>query len=254
MTPDLELRADGPAVPLEDCPIGLFWTDGGELCLRTEYGNNEGRIDAYIVSSGEFFWGKSPQTIASQRAQMVQPVALSSRAEREPVGAGWHVSTKESDGRTWLTLSMPGGQSASLSCRTASDNGETISSQVVKAFARDYPAPPATEREPVEVKPTAWRWRWSHHKTARWVLSTRPQGDVREPLYPAPLPAEVRRVLEMPDRFVENQVDGYEFRFDNGAGYTPTEAEKAMLVDFGHSLIADIDAARALADKIGGAE
>jgi hypothetical protein len=63
------------AVPLKDCPIGLFTAaESGELCLKTEYGNNEGRIDAYIVSSGEFFWGRQPQTIASQREQLVRPV------------------------------------------------------------------------------------------------------------------------------------------------------------------------------------
>lgn len=62
------------AVTLAECPIGLFLSEGGELCLKTEYGNNEGRIDAYIVSSGEFFWGSAPQTIPNQRAQMVTPV------------------------------------------------------------------------------------------------------------------------------------------------------------------------------------
>jgi hypothetical protein len=61
------------AVSLADCPVGLFMC-GDELCLKTEYGNNEGRIDAYIVSTGEFFWGRSPQTIASQRATLVTPV------------------------------------------------------------------------------------------------------------------------------------------------------------------------------------
>lgn len=60
-------------LPLSECPIGLFLA-GEELCLKTEYGNNEGRIDAYIVSSGEFFWGNHPQTIANQRAQMVRPI------------------------------------------------------------------------------------------------------------------------------------------------------------------------------------
>jgi len=58
---------------LAECPIGLFICRD-ELCLKTEYGNNEGRIDAYIVSSGEFFWGLAPQTIASQRAQIVRPI------------------------------------------------------------------------------------------------------------------------------------------------------------------------------------
>lgn len=64
---------DPNLVTLAACPIGLFMC-GDELCLKTEYGNNEGRIDAYIVSSGEFFWGAAPQTIASQRAQMVRPL------------------------------------------------------------------------------------------------------------------------------------------------------------------------------------
>lgn len=68
------LVPDGAPVPLDECPVGLFLC-GETLALKTEYGNNEGRIDAYIVSSGEFFWGTAPQTIQSQRAQIVQPLA-----------------------------------------------------------------------------------------------------------------------------------------------------------------------------------
>lgn len=71
----LKLRALDREVSLEECPIGLFMYLG-ELCLKTEYGNNEGRIDAYIVRSGEFFWGDPPQTIASQRATLVKPVRV----------------------------------------------------------------------------------------------------------------------------------------------------------------------------------
>ena len=67
---------------LANCPIGLFMSADGELCLKTEYGNNEGRIDAYIVSSGEFFWGSAPQTIKSQRQQMVTPVYATGIAEK----------------------------------------------------------------------------------------------------------------------------------------------------------------------------
>jgi len=74
--------------------------DSGELCLKTEYGNNDGRIDAYIVSSGEMFWGDAPQTIASQRAQMVTPVenvTLQKRpvAFRIPAGDGWVILLNE---------------------------------------------------------------------------------------------------------------------------------------------------------------
>lgn len=64
-------------VTLKECPVGLFVHETGELCLKTEYGNNEGRIDAYIVDSGEFFWGSQPQSIANQRRQMVRPVTVS---------------------------------------------------------------------------------------------------------------------------------------------------------------------------------
>ena len=62
-----------PVVTLAECPIGLF-VYGDTLCLKTEYGNNQGRIDAYIVVSGEFFWGDAPQTIATQRASLVAPL------------------------------------------------------------------------------------------------------------------------------------------------------------------------------------
>lgn len=77
----------GVEVTLAKCPVGLFIHKSGGLCLKTEYGNNEGRIDAYIVSSGEFFWGDAPQTIASQRAQLVTPVdgdALLSAIQTSP--------------------------------------------------------------------------------------------------------------------------------------------------------------------------
>ena len=60
---------------LAACPIGLFMS-GDELCLKTEYGNNEGRIDAYIVSSGEMYWGLPPQTIESQRGSIVIPIMI----------------------------------------------------------------------------------------------------------------------------------------------------------------------------------
>ena len=82
---------------LADCPIGLFFSEGGELCLKTEYGNNEGRVDAYIVSSGEMFWGAPPQTIASQRAEMVTPVDSVTLYKRP-------VAFRVPDGDKWLIL------------------------------------------------------------------------------------------------------------------------------------------------------
>lgn len=38
-------------IPLKDYPSGLFIC-GDTLCVKTEYGN-----EAYIVESGEYFWG-----------------------------------------------------------------------------------------------------------------------------------------------------------------------------------------------------
>jgi hypothetical protein len=74
----IKLHVSKRRVRLARCPIGLFM-HGDTLCLKTEYGSNEGRIDAYIVSSGEFYWGDAPQTIENQRKQLVRPV----RAELE---------------------------------------------------------------------------------------------------------------------------------------------------------------------------
>ena len=65
----------GRRTTLAQCPIGLFLC-GGELCLKTEYSTNEGAIEAFIVSSGEYFWGPAPQTIQSQRAAAVYPVSI----------------------------------------------------------------------------------------------------------------------------------------------------------------------------------
>src|ERR1700733_5336815 len=30
---------------LANCPVGMFMSEYGTLCIKTEYGNNEGRID-----------------------------------------------------------------------------------------------------------------------------------------------------------------------------------------------------------------
>lgn len=76
-TDDPAREADwrGRMVRLDACPVGLFWS-GGVLCVKTEYRTEKGAIEAYIVSSGEFFWGKKPQTVESQAASMVVPVDI----------------------------------------------------------------------------------------------------------------------------------------------------------------------------------
>lgn len=55
-------------VPFEDCPVGMFLSPGGYLCVKTEYG-----LDAYVVATGEKFWGGA-KTLAQLRRVMVTPV------------------------------------------------------------------------------------------------------------------------------------------------------------------------------------
>lgn len=55
-------------VKLVDCPIGLFIKDD-TLCVKTEYGN-----DAYIVCSGEYFWGGTA-TEDERNEVMVLPIS-----------------------------------------------------------------------------------------------------------------------------------------------------------------------------------
>lgn len=59
-------------VPLRDCPIGLFIKDQ-TLCVKTEYGNQ-----AYIISSGEVFWGgaKSKEEIGDVLVLPIQDRTL----------------------------------------------------------------------------------------------------------------------------------------------------------------------------------
>ena len=70
-------------LPLVDCPIGLFWSKDGTLCLKTEYGDGDGRIDAYIVPSGEFFWGGA-RVAQEQRQVLVTPVPADLVAQLTP--------------------------------------------------------------------------------------------------------------------------------------------------------------------------
>jgi hypothetical protein len=59
-------------VPLADCPFGLFmWNE--TLALKTRYRARDGGIIAYVVSSGEFFYGDA--MLCDELAKiMVRPV------------------------------------------------------------------------------------------------------------------------------------------------------------------------------------
>lgn len=50
----MELKKAKKAKTLTDCPVGLFiLAESGTLCLKTEYGDNKGGLDCYVVSTGE---------------------------------------------------------------------------------------------------------------------------------------------------------------------------------------------------------
>jgi hypothetical protein len=82
---------------LAECPPGLFLTSDCGLCFKSEYGDNNGRIDAYIVSSGEFFWGAAPQTIDSQRRQIVRPVDLTTLQQELAAKRALHAERDAAD-------------------------------------------------------------------------------------------------------------------------------------------------------------
>ena len=107
-----EIAEESMPVTLADCPIGLFRC-GDELCFKTKYSSNKGRVDAYIVSSGALFWGPEPATAESQRATAVRPVNIAHRQlapagiDRERVRAAIKIAIDTSwsyaaSGATWV--------------------------------------------------------------------------------------------------------------------------------------------------------
>jgi hypothetical protein len=49
-------------VSLEDLPAGCLFLYNQTLCLKTEYKTTNGAIEAFIVGSGEMFWGGTNTT------------------------------------------------------------------------------------------------------------------------------------------------------------------------------------------------
>jgi hypothetical protein len=62
-----------------------------------------------------------------------QPVPMTD----EQIPSGWKFVVKDSDGRTWLNITTPQGDSAALSCKSRNDSEPTIASCVLHRLARD---------------------------------------------------------------------------------------------------------------------
>lgn len=58
---------------LLECPPGVFRYKG-ELCLKTEYSTCTLKPDAYILRTGEFFWGGTDGNIEARARLMVKPI------------------------------------------------------------------------------------------------------------------------------------------------------------------------------------
>jgi hypothetical protein len=76
MATKIELTiAAGPTVSLASCPVGLFVSESGALCLKTEYREKNGAISAFLVSTGEAFWGGTSDPDKQQQLQVRYVIA-----------------------------------------------------------------------------------------------------------------------------------------------------------------------------------
>ena len=67
----------GRKMPLWQLPAGsLFLYEGRTVALKTEYRTSEGAIEAFIVGSGEMFWGGATNW-QEQTELMVQEIDIS---------------------------------------------------------------------------------------------------------------------------------------------------------------------------------
>lgn len=71
----MRLIPDGEKVALIDLEPGTLFVYNGSIALKSEYMTEKGRIEAYIVGSGEFFHGGAI-TAEEQRSLMVQPLEI----------------------------------------------------------------------------------------------------------------------------------------------------------------------------------
>lgn len=72
--PPIATIDDGPSCSLAECPPGLFRV-GVRLGFKSEYG-----ADAYVLESGEFWWGGC-KTSWERAEQMVQPLVIAGYKE-----------------------------------------------------------------------------------------------------------------------------------------------------------------------------
>jgi hypothetical protein len=60
-------------ITLEELPAGSLFSFNGTIALKSEYRTENGAIEAFILGSGEMFWG-GVTTAAEQTALLVTPI------------------------------------------------------------------------------------------------------------------------------------------------------------------------------------
>lgn len=62
----------GKLTTLENLPKGSLFLHGNTIGFKSEYGDNNGRIDAYILGSGEFFWGGTNKPMVQRKLPVAE--------------------------------------------------------------------------------------------------------------------------------------------------------------------------------------
>lgn len=92
-TPTSPVLRHGPVTTLAECPPGLFLF-GETMAFKSEYrtrtASHQYQSDAYVLESGEYFWGgakssEAREALIVQPVTLAQPAAQQSEAERRPM-------------------------------------------------------------------------------------------------------------------------------------------------------------------------
>lgn len=83
------LIPNGEKVTLDELPCGTLFAFGDDcIAVKSEYRCNNGLIEAFIIDSGEQFWGGA-KTAKEQNELMVQPLAIEEVDAVEVVHGRW---------------------------------------------------------------------------------------------------------------------------------------------------------------------
>jgi hypothetical protein len=72
---NIDIQLVSEEVSLNDLPAGSLFQYGGTIALKSEYRTRNDAIEAFIVGSGEMFWGGT-DTASEQGELMVKPIIL----------------------------------------------------------------------------------------------------------------------------------------------------------------------------------